>query len=451
MRSSDINPNNIISQDGKNLENEALERLNTPKDFISGNDRKVSGDHPEVERTSLSSMSDSSTGVGNVTIGYESFLDISADKNDEGNVSVRIADERLRTWLGQKQGDHVITYELFLRFCARKINGKSLRDIPHILNAALSAIIPAMRNSSSYPGFPELLLSDRIKQGYKGLTEEEVDDLNTGRRYNQVKAIEQYVLSLAECYSKLPEVSRLKTDNKSNNEGVNTRAAIASLNAINEFLELNEDRDIDEQKKINFAKRCLAVNGDLVDGMRKLFNCDSINDVRRTFGLPVDVRINSDLFNNELAENFFASMHNISIDQNLIGRLIETYFDFPYKQYPLYGREGNLLTPSASKQAGLKTQKFENLITNASQCLAFTFGAFDKIQIQDGIAHSFLTEVIKNQRWKKTRNFDSAITDITSQFASFLEMEAYNLDRYYKLKQETKVQKYNSQEITQCR
>lgn len=65
-----------------------------------------------------------STAVGGVTIGYESFLDIYLKKDDQGKVVVRISDERLETWLGgEKQGDHVTTYELFLRFCAAKLMG----------------------------------------------------------------------------------------------------------------------------------------------------------------------------------------------------------------------------------------------------------------------------------------------------------------------------------------
>ncbi len=154
-------------------------------------DRKTSGnsdsdnENQAIPRHSLSSMSDSSTGIGNVNIGYDSFLDISSDKNEQGKVLVRIADERLKTWLGEEQGDHVISYEIFLRFCARKINGKSLRDIPHVLNAAFSAIMPSMTSSSNYPSAPELLCRDRVSEGYKGLTEDELDDLNTGRRYKR--------------------------------------------------------------------------------------------------------------------------------------------------------------------------------------------------------------------------------------------------------------------------
>ena len=38
-----------------------------------------------------------------------------------------------------------------------------------------------------------------------------------------------------------------------------------------------------------------------------------------------------------------------SREQNLIGQLIETCFDFPYKQYAIYDEDGGILTPGNAK------------------------------------------------------------------------------------------------------
>ncbi len=250
-----------------------------------------------------------------------------------------------------------------------------------------------------------------------------------------MKAIEQYVFRLAECYTKMPEVSRLRTGSKGGKEGAEIRAAIASLNAINEFLALKEDEHIDDQQRIEFVKRCLATKGDLVDGMRKLFSGNSIVNIRKTFRLPGNVKKTDSRFNSDISDLFFNAMLEKSAEQNLIGQLIETCFDFPYKQYAIYDEDGGILTPGNAKKLGLKNKRLEEMTSNASQSVAFTLGAFNKIQITDSIINSFISTVINNQGWNKTkiteRNFEKLLRDIKGNLSGFLYTELSALNTYY--------------------
>ena len=259
-----------------------------------------------------------------------------------------------------------------------------------------------------------------------------------------MKAIEQYVFRLAECYTKMPEVSRLRTGSKGGKEGAEIRAAIASLNAINEFLALKEDEDIDDQQRIKFVKRCLATKGDLVDGMRKLFSLPTIGDVRTSFGLPNDVKKDNPEFNSTLASDFFSAMCQKSRDHSLIGQLIETYFDFPYKQPPLIYKSNGEVNISLSKKAVLEEQDINTLIMPAAQCLAFTLGAFNKIEITDCMITSFLESIIQHQGWSNGLIISDSISRINQKISEFNNEEDIILKKYFSDKLDIKQKQKNT-------
>jgi hypothetical protein len=360
-----------------------------------------------------------STAVGDVTIGYEAFLDFSLKKDDQNKVSVRISDERFKTWLGEKQGDHVVTYELFLRFCAAKIDGQSIRDIPHILKIAVESIMPEISAQPGFPSTPEILLQEKMTYGFQGFSKEQVDTYNIGKRYEQTEAVKDYVLDLVKHYSKMKEVTRAKTGNKKGNEGSETHAALTSLKAINELLKLNEmNLSVDEhaEEKRKFTRRCLEPGGDLVNGMRKIF-FPPPNDIKRnTNGAPVLDEKGNSLKNGiaEVRELFvinggvegFHQQFSTKINNALIGQLAEVYFDFPHMQHPLE-HSGKLLSGNASEKTVLEPQGLPKLILAASECLAFTFAAFEKIgkviNIKDSVS-SFIGQVKQNQGWSEMLN-----------------------------------------------
>ena len=82
------------------------------------------------------------------------------------------------------------------------------------------------------------------------------------------------------------------------------------------------------------------------------------------------------------------------------------------------------------------------MTSNASQSLAFTLGAFNKIQITDSIINSFISTVINNQGWNKTkiteRNFEKLLRDIKGNLSGFLYTELSALNTYYDDKEKTR-------------
>lgn len=335
------------------------------------------------------------------------FVSLVDDKSGDGTVQITFSEIRPHTVFGAKQGDHKISYEMFIRFCTRQITGCKIRNVPHVISAALSHVITDKVPTKTIEKLEAF--QTRKKEIVNTETDKwKIDTLRKGIRAEEISIVQSYLNKLIKKYSAQPSVVHEKTGEKGGNEGSSISCAIASLQIIDEFNDLKSKLESNDNNKIIFAKQCLCLNGRLVRGMANILERISrkkttIKDVRAYFKLPNNAKENDKRFNIALAQKLFEFLNEASQDANFIGGLIEKCFDFPKKQYNKNKKPKNATTIGA-----------EGLADHSSKCIITSFGAFPSVNI-NGVIPAFINHVSENQKWNLTETKKAEVTQIIDQ------------------------------------
>lgn len=339
-------------------------------DMTSQERKTSSGSDPSSDK-SMHSMGSAGSGstIFGVTQFNEPVLLVIDPKKEGGQISLFFTPLRSKTALGDKQGDHVISHRLFLEFCATTIAGQRLIDTPKKLKDALEILIPdilSLNDPSLYPELPDnfpdyeeaiiqLLVSNELS----------IHHYKLGVRHERAEKVAQYLSQLLSYYNSMRDVAYEKTGSKGKSEGRDHSASIIALSAINICLAMGNNPNPDNIE--NFYKQCIEPHGEFVNGMKKIFG-QGVEEIRR------DLRRHD---NKQAA--FYKSFFEKASNPELIGSIMEYFFDFPY----------------------LPQRKTEQLIKLSHRCITMTLEAFPMLHTLDEarIRSGFLGTIITKQGW----------------------------------------------------
>lgn len=175
----------------------------------------------------------------------------------------------------------------------------------------------------------------------------------------------EHLSELFAYYNSMSDVAYEKTRNKGYSECGDIGSAIIALRAIDACLSMGQSPS--QEAKAAFFKEAVELNGSYVRGMKKIFGV-GIDELRKSFsGL-------------NKAENFYRSFFAKALDSNLVGSLIENFFDYPYPAH----------------------DEVEGLSKLMDRCLMMALKTFPGLSLLDQtvMTESFVRSVLEHQGWK---------------------------------------------------
>ena len=357
----------------------------------------------------------------------------------EGKIKVLFSKQRADKILGEKQGDHVTSHRLFIELISRKLTDAKISDIPTILLDVMDNIIPEFSGEGGIYYLEKddlkkaIFPSDLIKEGAdNGRLDFLKDKFELGDRQERVAKLDQFLSSLLRTYNKQPDVSYVRRDggqgDKGKSEGSVTEQSVASIQAINEFLEISKIADDAEKtgRQKALLVKLLAKNGEYNSGAKMLFDDiykqekgfspGGIGDIRELFNIPkaglekeeIEKRLSSDYKGGGQIPSisYFVSLVNISSsDCSLVARLFDNCFDFNYTSYDysLASRTSHERVRDRDKSS---EQKLYELSARHIAIISNTFPGLADF-IQDGfdtIVNHFAQLLHGNHGWSEFRD-----------------------------------------------
>ena len=326
------------------------------------------------------------TTIGDPKFNSQVLLTIDPTKGDDGTISISFTTERSKTALGKSQGDHTILERLLLEFIAQSIAGQNLKNIAKTLHDSFRDIfegdIDAISHMAQIP-YPEIREYDD-----KDLPEDKRDAYKLGIRFQNAQNVAKYISSTIEYYNTLPLSTIAKDGHAIPGEGGIASTNMTMLRSINEVMSHEIDDNVNEDIINSFYQRAVAIDGDLVRGMKNFFKkevieyaltnsikeadkCASllkkIQDINK--GHPVDPfseweekklknidkngpeTLTKIFPNTQEGRNSFFERFRDKCTAEKIGSLLAEIFDFPYKDNSPDRTVGNLhkLTKACAK------------------------------------------------------------------------------------------------------
>lgn len=373
----ELSTNSDNESDPSLSENESLDQeLSTISiDFHDLSLDDDDADKPRPASTPTSGNS-SSTGVDPEKSGEPILLTISSQKTS-GHVCLTFTAQRPKTAEGKTQDDHVIPHALVIAFCRAIIKDGRLIDAPKNLAAAFEEL-------KTEADFSEFALDEEDLKPYncsfiktlRALRDEnkqEIEDFishyKIGIRQQRIEQITKALSDILSTYNRLSDVTAERIEIKKG-EGSTVHTALVALEAIDSFLKNPQDTK-------EFYRKAIEPHGPFVDGMAKIFNLPGIEAVRTQIGAPRKGIKKGEQPSPQIIAAFSKTFEEKAKNLELIGRLIASFFDYPYRadRFP------------------------ENLNNLVDRCLSMVFKTFSNLGNlnRSHIKKSFITEVAIKQ------------------------------------------------------